>query len=278
MPSPKSFTLDQFAARGVQVSPRWQTEPQLRQQLAGRWRVNSDGYVERSETGGGKTLLHRLVKGLAIHDPITVEHDNHNRLDNRDENLLLKTRAENAKGRKDPIPGLRQDTERGQWFLRPTVQGERLFLGRFHSRDDAARRFDCFVRHGQRCECWKRPGAGAGKVPATPVAQPKPAQPKPAQHICSPAEAIAILAQARASQPRYTPPRPSPSPPVEPAVRPELSPEHEARLREEATLFDLARGVHETAQEREQRWWEERQAREGVASPTAQIIPFRSAK
>lgn len=156
-PKSPSLTLAEFAAHGVLVSPRWYADPALAHDLRGHWRINREGYVERSEHGGGKTLLHRLVRGARLRDGRIVDHKNRNRLDCRDENLIFVTPAASARNRDRPTPGLTFDPQRNRWELRtPTAKfGRRVRLGRFKTRPEAVARWECFSRHGALCECWK---------------------------------------------------------------------------------------------------------------------------
>lgn len=185
MPKPKSpsLTLDQFAAHGVLVSPRWYADPALAHELRGHWRINRDGYVERSEHGGGKTLLHRLIHGATLRDGRLVDHKNRNRLDCRDDNLIFVTPAASARNRDRAIPCLTFDRQRNRWELRtPTAKfGRRVRLGRFKMRPEAVARWECFSRHGALCECWKlasqpvrsrpeaRPGVPLAEITAAPL-------------------------------------------------------------------------------------------------------------
>lgn len=150
--------------------------------MRGHWRINRDGYVERSEHGGGKTLLHRLIRGASLRDGRLVDHKNRNRLDCRDENLIFVTPAASASNRDRPTPGLTFDRQRNRWELRtPTAKfGRRVRIGRFRTRPEAVARWACFSRHGALCECWKlaqpvrrgpaaRPGAPLAEVVVTPL-------------------------------------------------------------------------------------------------------------
>ena len=66
------------------------------------WILNSEGYVI-SSSGGGKerVRLHRVIMGLSSYkkDNRVIDHLNHNKHDNRKENLKICTLAENGKNK-----------------------------------------------------------------------------------------------------------------------------------------------------------------------------------
>jgi len=69
-----------------------------------RWKAKPNGrrnnvYAVRNAKIDGKNVtlrMHRIVAGLGRDNPLEVDHDNHNSLDNRRINLLPATRSENA--------------------------------------------------------------------------------------------------------------------------------------------------------------------------------------
>jgi hypothetical protein len=106
-----------------------------------KWRL-SNGYVVRN-TGWKKLYLHRELMGLAPGDPLTVDHINRVRTDNRRDNLRTCTRAENRQNlspSSDGASGARGvhwDTVRGKWIVRCTVNGKKHYAGHFEDLDEA---------------------------------------------------------------------------------------------------------------------------------------------
>lgn len=64
-------------------------------EAVGTWNLDARGYVVRARKGQKSYRLHRLVLGLTPSDP-SVDHRNGNKLDNRKENLVLRTQAQNS--------------------------------------------------------------------------------------------------------------------------------------------------------------------------------------
>ena len=114
----------------------------------GRWSLNSSGYAVHYQ--GRKTLLmHRLIMTAPPH--LQVDHINHNRLDNRRDNLRLATRSENQVNKR-----LRCDNtsaykgvswNRGRWEARIRLPGGRVNLGRFDDPVQAARVHDAAAHY-----------------------------------------------------------------------------------------------------------------------------------
>lgn len=75
-----------------------------------RWKAKPNGnrnnvYAVRNVRVGGRCVtlrMHRVVAGLDASNPLDVDHDNHNSLDNRQVNLVPSTRAQNI-GNARPI-------------------------------------------------------------------------------------------------------------------------------------------------------------------------------
>jgi hypothetical protein len=106
-----------------------------------KWTLNKMGYVIMSS---GTTLLHQAVyvapKGYVI------DHINHDKLDNRRENLRLCTRKENVRNQlahKDNTSGYKGVTRSGKYYKAAIgVDGSVIYLGSFGSRHDAARAYN----------------------------------------------------------------------------------------------------------------------------------------
>lgn len=84
-----------------------------------KWYVNKDGYAARAK-GNGTTYMHRLVAKTP--EGMHTDHINHNKLDNRKENLRICSHAENMVNRKG------SDGNRGSVF-QITVKGHKYWIG-----------------------------------------------------------------------------------------------------------------------------------------------------
>lgn len=104
-----------------------------------RWSL-SNGYAITRLPGQAFWPMHRAILGLAPGDPGSVDHINHDRLDNRRCNLRLVTPAQNSQN----LPahrgkrGVHWDATRGRWIAVVFFEGVSRFLGRFETEDEAA--------------------------------------------------------------------------------------------------------------------------------------------
>lgn len=105
-----------------------------------RWNMDSRGYWRDSCTG---ELLHRFILNLAdCGKDVYADHINHNKSDNRRENLRVVTPHQNAintstsNRNKTGILGVRID-ERNKWESRLCVNGKNMRLGRFNTKEEA---------------------------------------------------------------------------------------------------------------------------------------------
>lgn len=107
-----------------------------------KWNAVHSNYVT-SKTGGPTVLLHRLIMGPS--NSMTVDHINHNPLDNRRSNLRVCTQQENSFNKKilpnntSGVKGVSFDSKRGLWESSITKSGKRYYLGRYTELDDAER-------------------------------------------------------------------------------------------------------------------------------------------
>lgn len=127
----------------------------------GNWCYSNAGYAVHyctAENGKRTTLyMHRviMVQALAKSAPsMQVDHINHNRLDNRRENLRLATRQQNQANKakrcdsRSPYKGVTRNT--GKWQARIKYGNQRINLGRFTSPEEAAWVYDAasLLLHG----------------------------------------------------------------------------------------------------------------------------------
>ena len=103
-----------------------------------KWYFHNNGYARTSH---GKTYMHRLI--MNVNDKsIEIDHINHNKLDNRKENLRKCSHYENMKNKKmhknntSGVIGVSKD--KNKWRSQIQVSGKTIFLGRFESIDEAS--------------------------------------------------------------------------------------------------------------------------------------------
>lgn len=106
-----------------------------------KWRLQSSGYV-MGRIKGETVLLHRYL--MDINNPkIQVDHRNHNKLDNRKQNLRLATPQENNFNRTfksksiSGIKGVVWSKERKKWTANIKINSKNIFLGYFRKIEKA---------------------------------------------------------------------------------------------------------------------------------------------
>ena len=113
-----------------------------------RWRLRSDGYVMSSSRIGGKHLLLQCFI-LKIPKGLEIDHENHDPLDNRRENLRLATHAQNMANMLKPLDG-KTSRFKGvcwhkaskKWQVLIGHEGKHFHLGLYKSEEEAARTYD----------------------------------------------------------------------------------------------------------------------------------------
>ena len=109
-----------------------------------RWYVDKSGYLTSSYYYMGKQRIVRFHRIVAHAQPgQRVDHRNRNRADNRKQNLRCCSLAENNRNRglystnTSGVAGVSFDKQRERWVASITYNGKRLFIGRFHNKEDA---------------------------------------------------------------------------------------------------------------------------------------------
>ena len=126
--------------------------------------VTNFGYRD-AHYDGKHYLAHRIIWEMhngPIPEGAEIDHMNHNRLDNRIENLRLVSHSENQKNQKahrmntSGVTGVHWCKSRCKWVARITVDGKHINLGGFDSKDSAVsarktaeKRFGFHGNHGK---------------------------------------------------------------------------------------------------------------------------------
>lgn len=111
------------------------------------WHYNNVGYVSSNKDN---VLLHRLVMGLPNPKLYDVDHKKHpprneHKVDNRKQNLEIKTRSQNLMNQcvklnnMSGITGVSYDKKNNKWVANITVMYKKIFLGRFANKEDAVK-------------------------------------------------------------------------------------------------------------------------------------------
>jgi hypothetical protein len=113
---------------------------------------------EKRENGRqGTVKMHRAILGLERGDKRTVDHENHDTLDNRRRNLRIATFSQQAQNRrkrqtnKSGFKGVSLESRRGKFIAQLEIAGRRKYLGSFDTPQEASVRYQQAVRalHGE---------------------------------------------------------------------------------------------------------------------------------
>jgi hypothetical protein len=114
-----------------------------------KWYYNT-GYAVRGKKIGGKgikILMHRLIMGVTD-SKVHIDHFNHNKLDNRKENLRIATQQQNQFNKKpkenssSKYKGVTWCKSRKKWFSMIQINGKQKNLGGFDSEIEAAQAYN----------------------------------------------------------------------------------------------------------------------------------------
>lgn len=107
-----------------------------------KWRVDNNGYALTDINGTSKKLsLHRLIMNCP--DDKVIDHINHNKLDNRKENLRICTQHQNTMNQgirsnnSSGVTGVYFDKSRNKWVAQIKHNYRKIFLGRFNTKEEA---------------------------------------------------------------------------------------------------------------------------------------------
>ena len=125
--------------------------PQDAKVLAQRWHVNVKRrklYVERTDREYGRQVpvaIHRVIS--CAPESMSVDHVNHNGLDNRRANLRLCTNAQNLANQRKRVRGTKSRFKgvckwRGKWGARLMKDYKEVYCKAFDTEEDAARAYD----------------------------------------------------------------------------------------------------------------------------------------
>jgi HNH endonuclease len=126
--------------RGGEVVSHARVDPSDRWIANWRWHLSEKGYAITTRQHAGRATsfrMHRVLVGLVHGDQREVDHKNGNRLDNRRRNLRIVDGSQQAQNRCRPGRGA-QRSWNGRWDARVDMPGQRVYLGTFDTKAEAA--------------------------------------------------------------------------------------------------------------------------------------------
>ncbi|MFD0853487.1 HNH endonuclease [Actinomadura adrarensis] len=109
------------------------------------WRLDSDGYVFRSQSINGRVFevrLHRAVMACSPGDGLVIDHINRNPLDNRRENLRIVSAAINQQNRGYQRARPRFDRSRNKWRAKFKYNKKEYYAGSYDTEQEAQEALD----------------------------------------------------------------------------------------------------------------------------------------
>jgi hypothetical protein len=113
-----------------------------------KWYLNADGYVVSGSVAesGSNIRLHRHLLDV-IDEKLVVDHINHDRLNNRRENIRTCTYQQNSqnsipKSSLSKYKGVNYNARDNKWYARIVVGGKNIHLGVFDTDIEAAQQYD----------------------------------------------------------------------------------------------------------------------------------------
>ena len=109
-----------------------------------KWCVMQDNIVMNNYVG----LLSRFIMDVLDDDSVQVDHKNHNRLDNRKENLRVCTPGQNSRNTRKPsnnksgYKGVSWDASRNKWMVKIGLNRKAIHLGRYTSKKEAVKAYN----------------------------------------------------------------------------------------------------------------------------------------
>lgn len=105
------------------------------------WYINDKGYITASDDF--RTKQHRLIMELEDGDGNVVDHINHNKLDNRKQNLRICKHMNNLWNHKigikntSGVSGVNWHNQNDKWQVRIGYKGKEIYLGTYDNFDEA---------------------------------------------------------------------------------------------------------------------------------------------
>lgn len=111
------------------------------------WCVTSHGYANRAiRLPSGKQrkiTMHRVIMNPP--DGLTVDHINHNRLDNRRENLRIVRMRINQANRKEETFGTHWHKKKKRWCCKTSENGKQIHLGYFDTKEEGQQAYKNYI-------------------------------------------------------------------------------------------------------------------------------------